>query len=108
MNSNPGREILKNRLRFGVNTEYKTDLITSMNFNPYCFSLNRVPTRMEFGECIYDFDIIDVAERSPLNYLDEQNRRSSEEQGSFCQALSRRHSKFSIFSYTLPPEFLNS
>ena len=42
---------------------------------------NRVPTRMEFGECIYDFDIIDVAERSPLNYLDEQNRRFSEEQG---------------------------
>ena len=49
--------------------------------NPYYFSLNRVPTRMEFGECIYDFDIIDVAERSPLNYLDEQNRRFSEEQG---------------------------
>ena len=22
---------------------------------------------MEFGECIYDFDLIDVAERSPLN-----------------------------------------
>ena len=32
MNSNPGREILKNVLKFGVNTEYKTDLITGMNF----------------------------------------------------------------------------
>ena len=23
---------------------------------------------MEFGECVYDFDVIDVAERSPLHY----------------------------------------
>ena len=42
---------------------------------------------MDFGECIYDFDIIDVAERSPLNYIDEPNGRSSEEQGWFSQVL---------------------
>ena len=33
MNSKPEREISKNVLEFDVNTEYKTDLITGMNFN---------------------------------------------------------------------------
>ena len=33
MNSNPEREIFKNVLKFDVNTEYKTDLITGMNFS---------------------------------------------------------------------------
>ena len=32
MNSKPEREISKNVLEFDVNTEYKTDLITGMNF----------------------------------------------------------------------------
>ena len=33
MNSKPEREISKNVLEFDVNTEYKTDLITGMNFS---------------------------------------------------------------------------
>ena len=35
MNSKPEREISKNVLEFDVNTEYKTDLITGMNFRKY-------------------------------------------------------------------------
>ena len=35
MNSKPEREISKNVLEFDVNTEYKTDLITGMNFSLY-------------------------------------------------------------------------
>ena len=34
---------------------------------------------MEFGgECIYDFDIIDIAERSPVQYLEEKQKASED------------------------------
>ena len=38
MNSKPEREISKNVLEFDVNTEYKADLITGMNFSKTDFS----------------------------------------------------------------------
>ena len=49
---------------------------------------------MEFGECIYDFDVIDVAERSPLHNqhlegeegLEEGNLKTSK---SWCGPLNQ-------------------
>ena len=34
---------------------------------------------MDFGECVFDFDIIDVAERSPLNSFKQREQRSLED-----------------------------
>ena len=31
---------------------------------------------MDFGECVFDFDIIDVAERSPLSCFEQREQRS--------------------------------
>lgn len=45
---------------------------------------------MEFGECIYDFDVIDVAERSPLHNQhlegEEGNLKTSK---SWCGPLNQ-------------------
>ena len=63
---------------------------------------------MEFGECVYDFDIIDIAERSPqavLNHLQkgkksdaksattEEGLRSSK---SWCGPLTQLLGKFHV------------
>ena len=41
---------------------------------------------MEFGDCCYDFDIIDIAERSPLHREQEKELRTSK---SWCGPLTQ-------------------
>ena len=36
---------------------------------------------MEFGECAFDFDIIDVAERSPLTCFQKREQRRNSDEG---------------------------
>ena len=36
---------------------------------------------MEFGECAFDFDIIDVAERSPITCFQKREQRRNSDEG---------------------------
>ena len=55
---------------------------------------------MECGECIYDFDLIDAAERSPLNASQDDPEEGLKTSKSWCGPLSQLIGQFMFLNIT--------